>query len=132
VNRLPLELENREGIYKLAQKAVESVPDEFQSYLKFIDIKVENFADLETLESLDLDNKYDLLGLYRGVPVPIQNRDKELYIDQQNIIYLYRGPIIKFSKDNNEELEELIHYVVIHELGHHFGFDDPHLDWAKD
>lgn len=104
---------------KFAHSVINQLPMEYQQNLKKLRVKVENFADMETLESLNIQDKYDLLGLYRGIPVPTKKEDASLY--DVDAIYLYRCPLVKYALEHGEEVESLIHYVLLHEISHHFG-----------
>ena len=116
-------------IYNLAYAVVDGLPQQLQSLTKNLIIRIENFADEQTLQSLNITDKYDLLGLYRGVPLPLKSlHDNAILPD---IIFLYRGPLIRFARDNGETLSKLVYHVVIHEIGHHFGYSDQDMDWLE-
>jgi len=112
----------------LAQKTIDGLPEKFRKTTNCILIKIENFADQETLDSLNIKDKYDLLGLYRGTPMPVKN---QAFFSLPDTIFLYRCPLIRYARDNNEKLESLVHHVMIHEIGHHFGFSDQDLSWIE-
>ncbi len=116
-------------IYELAYKTIEELPKKFRIFTQNIMVRVENFADEQTLNSLKLDDKYDLLGLYRGIPLPMKNLTAVVTVP--DTIFLYRCPIIRFSEDNHENLDQLVHHVMIHEIGHHFGFSDFDMEWIE-
>ncbi len=109
---------------KHVAKAVNEIPEEFQEKMKNVEILVEDFPDSETMESLDLDSEWDLLGLYVGVPISEKSVFSVNVMPER--IYLYRGPILRAA--HNRSVVELIREVVIHEIGHHLGFDDDELD----
>lgn len=105
--------------------AVEEVPEEFQRYLENVEIFVEDFADANTLNSLGMDSPWQLLGLYVGVPhgqksvfhvAPVPDR-----------IFLYRRPILR-AAGRTGSVMETIREVLIHEIGHHFGFSEKQLE----
>jgi len=114
-------------IYVLAYRTMNFLPHRFQEYTRHILIRVENFADQDVLDGLKLKDKYDLLGLYQGIPLPLKGTNDSLAVP--DIIYLYRGPLIRFSRENTESLAQLVHHVMIHEIGHHFGFSDFDMEW---
>lgn len=116
-------------IYALAYRTINFLPHRFQEYTSNILVRVENFADQDILDGLKLTDKYDLLGLYQGIPLPLKSSTEMLAIP--DIIYLFRGPLIRFSRENTEPLPQLVHHVMIHEIGHHFGFSDFDLDWIE-
>jgi predicted Zn-dependent protease with MMP-like domain len=39
-------------------------------------------------------------------------------------IFLYRIPILSYAHRNREPMDRVIRHVLIHEIGHHFGFSD--------
>jgi predicted Zn-dependent protease with MMP-like domain len=116
-------------IYALAYRTINFLPHRFQEYTHNILVRVENFADQDILDGLKLSDKYDLLGLYQGIPLPLKSSNEMIAIP--DIIYLFRGPLIRFSRENREPLPQLVHHVMIHEIGHHFGFSDFDLDWIE-
>lgn len=79
-------------------------------------------ADQQTLDEMGIDHPLGLLGLYSGVDVT----RKSLFdvTGAADTIYLYRLPIIAFAREGNGTIEEVVEHVLIHEIGHHFGFSD--------
>ncbi|MCE3231681.1 MAG: Zn-dependent protease [Alphaproteobacteria bacterium] len=116
-------------VYALAYRTINSLPQRFQEYTNNILVRVENFAEQDVLDGLKLKDKYDLLGLYQGIPLPLKGTNDTLAIP--DIIYLYRGPLIRFARENSETLPQLVHHVMIHEIGHHFGFSDFDMEWIE-
>jgi predicted Zn-dependent protease with MMP-like domain len=116
-------------IYALAYQTINFLPERFQEYTHTILIRVENFAEQDVLEGLKLSDKYDLLGLYQGVPLPLKSANDPRTLP--DVIFLYRCPLIRFSRENSESLEQLVHHVMIHEIGHHFGFSDLDMEWIE-
>lgn len=114
-------------IYALAYRTMNFLPHRFQEYTTNILIRVENFPDQDILDGLKLTDKYDLLGLYQGIPLPLKGTNDTIAVP--DIIYLFRGPLIRFARENTETLPQLVHHVMIHEIGHHFGFSDFDMEW---
>lgn len=111
--------------YKIAVKALGSLPEEFKDRLVGVEIVVEDFPDEETLKSMGIESPWNLLGLYSGIPL-----DKQSVFFQSPFpgrIYLYEKPIMLVSKAN-KNLYDTIRNVLLHEIGHHFGFDDESLE----
>ncbi|MBI4964830.1 MAG: metallopeptidase family protein [Desulfomonile tiedjei] len=90
-----------------------------------VEVLVEDFADMETLHSLDLESPWELLGLYVGVPINERSVFSPGYLPDR--IYLYRRPILR-AAGSLQNVVTTIREVVIHEVGHHFGFDDDELE----
>jgi predicted Zn-dependent protease with MMP-like domain len=110
----------------LAALALASLPRRFKRNLGPVVIRVEDFPDAETEAAMELDSPFDLLGLYRGVALPLKSvSDPRPDID---MIFLYRRPILDYWYDTGEDLFEVVRHVLIHEIGHHFGFSDADME----
>jgi len=105
-------------------RALEELPAEFREKLENVEVLVEDFADGETLESLGIDSPYGLLGLYVGTPITQQSVFWVRPLPDR--IYLYRIPIVSVAGGRDNVVAK-IREVVMHEVGHHFGFDDREL-----
>lgn len=110
---------------KKVADALDDLPPEFQEKLENVEILVEDFPDQETLGSMGLQSKWDLLGLYVGVPLSEKSFFGSSVLPER--IYLYRKPILRECR-SPAEVTEAIKDVLIHEVGHHFGFDDDELE----
>ena len=113
-------------IYDFAYESLQRLPNSFRSHLKNFVIEVKNFAENNVLEELSMTDKYDLLGLYRGVPLPLKKKTSN---KKPDIIYLYRCPLIRHAVENAEDVKALIHHVLINEIGHHFGCTAHEMAW---
>jgi predicted Zn-dependent protease with MMP-like domain len=83
---------------------------------------VEDLPDEETLEALGLEHPWELTGLYRGTPLT-QKSVLDVPAEPDTIL-LYREPILVEWIETGEDLFRLVRNVLIHEIGHHFGFSD--------
>lgn len=113
-------------IEALANRALRAIPRQLKKYLGEVVIRVEEFPNEETEESMGLDSPFDILGLYRGVALP----HKSVSDPQPNLdmIFLYRRPILDYWCETGEDLERLVRHVLIHEIGHHLGFSDEDME----
>jgi predicted Zn-dependent protease with MMP-like domain len=106
----------------LAQRALAGLPHRFKQLLGPVVIRVDEFPDAETEAAMRLDSPFDLLGLYRGVALPLKSvSDPRPEID---MIFLYRRPILDYWCESGEDLFIVVRHVLVHEIGHHFGFSD--------
>ena len=70
---------------------------------------------------------FDLMGLFQGVglaqvgAIPETGR-------LPNAVFLYRRAILDYWADGDETLGEIITHVLVHEIGHHFGFSDADME----
>ncbi|ACJ00366.1 metallopeptidase family protein [Rhodospirillum centenum] len=115
-----------EEIEAIAARAFDTIPEELRQHVRNVLIRVEDFPDEETEQEMGLESPFDLLGLYRGVGLPFQSvsdlpRGPEM-------IYLYRRPLLDYWCETGEDLTHLVRHVLIHEIGHHFGFSDADME----
>jgi predicted Zn-dependent protease with MMP-like domain len=89
-------------------------------------VQVADFADAETLEALRVYNPYNLLGLYHGAGSPFKSVWDPVPLPDR--IFLYRIPILSYADLNGERADHVIRHVLIHEIGHHFGFSDADME----
>jgi len=123
MERLPPSLAEIEA---LAEEALRTIPRRLQQELGRVVMRVEEFPDTETEEAMGLDSPFDILGLYRGVALPHKSiSDPRPDFD---MIFLYRRPVLDYWCETGEDLGHLIRHVLIHEIGHHFGFSDEDME----
>lgn len=109
-------------IEALAAAAWQRLPPEFRRLCTDLLIRVEDFPTEEVLRELRLESPFDLLGLYQGVSL-----DKRSVMDlprTPDMVFLYRRPILDCWAEGEETLGHLVTHVLVHEIGHHFGFSD--------
>src|SRR5438067_5703911 len=121
--RLPPSLADLEA---LAKRALASLPRRFKSHLGDVLIRVEDFPDRETERAMRLDSPFDLMGLYRGVALPPKSVSDPL--PHMDAIFLYRRPILDYWCETGEDLGHIVRYIMIYEIGHHFGFSDEDME----
>ncbi len=109
-----------------AREAFATIPGELRQYVGEVAIQVEDFPDDETLEELECESPFDLLGLYRGVDM-IRKSVMDVPEDV-DMIFLYRRPILDFWCETGDDLVSVVRHVLIHEIGHHFGLSDEDME----
>lgn len=110
----------------LTEAAYEGLPEAFRQAAGRITIHVQDFADPDVLADMGIDNPMQLTGLYHGIP---KIHDSVTFPAPEHArIFLYRRPLLaELETRPDVTLEELIEHVVIHELGHHFGWSDDEM-----
>ncbi len=94
-------------------------------------IRVDDFADDETLAMMEMEDPFELTGLYHGVDIGL--RDGMGPAPEASRIFLYRRPILdEWCERGDVGLSEIIAHVLIHEIGHHFGLDDDQIHHIED
>ena len=114
-----------EDIASLAETALCALPEELRISVRNLAIAVEEVPDDETLEEMGLEHPWELTGLYRGVP--LTERSTGDLPREPDMITLYREPILVEWVETGEDLFRLVRNVIIHEVGHHFGFSDEEI-----
>lgn len=110
-------------IEAMARAAMSALPVEFAPAAAAVAIRVAEFAPEEMLDELQIDDPFELTGLYDGIPVT-----QKSIADQPggpDIIWLFRRPIIdEWAARGDIGLQDLVIHVVTHEMAHHFGWSD--------
>ncbi len=109
----------------LVERALRKLPRRFRERLANIAVVVEDWADDETLQEMEIEPPDTLYGLYRGVD--LTRRDTGYGNVLPDTITIYQAPIEEDSADA-EEMAELVQDTVIHEIGHYFGLDDEAME----
>ncbi len=113
----------------MAQNALDRLDEPFRALAQTVSIRVEEVADVETLEKLFIDDPYELTGLYSGVALTLELHSSPSGVPP--VVWLYRLPILdEWMQTGDIALEDLVGHVLVHELGHHFGWSDDEMDRA--
>ena len=103
----------------------EQLPEWVQEALSNVSIQV-HAHPRDVLEGEPEAEDAELLGLYLGLPLPEQEANPSG--EPAAVIYLFREAHLALGLDG-EALHEEIGRTLLHEVAHHFGFDD---DWLAD
>ena len=109
-------------IEALARASLERLPEPFASHLKHVVLQVEELADDATLADMGIEDPFELTGLYHGLPIGEKSVDMSGTLPDR--ILLYRRAILDEWVAEDESLEHLVHHILVHEVGHHFGLSD--------
>ena len=109
-----------DAMFAMAEVALDTMPAVFLPHIQGVVIAIEEFADDEVLKSLDIEHPYDLTGLYEGRPLTERSIGESGGMPDR--VTLYRIPILVEWIETGERLDRLVRHVLIHEIGHHFGF----------
>ncbi len=115
---------DREEFEGLVDRAIESLPLEFQRKLENVDIVVEERPTAVQLRQTRTKSPWQLLGLYQGVPQTRRGRGYGLVLPDKISIF---QRAIEAQCRSVYEIEAKVGEVVRHEIAHHFGLDDETL-----
>ena len=116
--RMPSEAE----IDAIARQTLDRLPSPFAESLGDIVLAIEPVADAETARRVGLDDPMQLSGLYEGISLNHRTVEQSGTLPER--VTLYVRPIIAEWQATGVSLDQLVAHIVIHEIGHHFGFSD--------
>ena len=117
-------------IERLAEAAIARMPEHFRRHLDGVVLRIDDFAEEEVLDQLGIEDVFDLSGLYAGRPIGEQS--SMLSGELPAMIHLYRRPLLDEWAETGVSLEALVTHVIVHEVGHHFGFSDADMHAIED
>jgi len=117
-------------IEAIARRTLERLPSPFADSLDDVVLRIEEVADPDTARRLGLKHSMQLSGLYEGIPLNLQSVQQSGTLPER--VTLYRRPIIAEWQSTRFSLEQLVSHIVIHEIGHHFGFSDDDMHALED
>lgn len=114
----------------MARRSLEGLPPAFRKRMGNVVLRIEDYADRESLAAVGLTHPMQLSGLYTGRPVGEKSISDPASLP--DVIHLYRKPILAEAQERGISVERLVDHVVIHEVGHHFGLSDADMHALED
>jgi predicted Zn-dependent protease with MMP-like domain len=112
---------------RMAREAWDALPGDFRKLAGNVLIRVEDFADEDILADLGIEDPFELTGLYSGVDLTQASMTDPS--PAQPMVFLFRRAILdEWIERGDVDLAELVAHVLVHEVGHHFGLSDGHMD----
>ena len=115
-----------DDIEAIASEAFATIPQALAQHVTDVVIHVVDYPDDETMEALEIESPFDLLGLYQGIS--LDRKSVADTLSDVDRIYLYRRPLLDYWCETGEDLYHVVRHVLIHEIGHHFGFSDDDME----
>lgn len=116
---------DRDRFEKLVEEALKDLPPDFARHLDNIGIGVDAFPSRDQLDEVGLHDKYELLGLYEGIPLTERPRGYAGALPDR--ITIFQSPIEHYCGDDEDAIKRQVRETVMHELGHYFGMDEDRL-----
>jgi predicted Zn-dependent protease with MMP-like domain len=112
----------------LASKALAELPEPFRSLAADVTCSVADYAEDDVLDGFGMESAYELMGLFVGTGMTEDGAVPQTG-QLPNTVFLYRRAILDYWAENDDiTLGEIVTHVLIHELGHHFGFSDEDME----
>lgn len=116
-----------DDIERLAIAAWNRLPDDVRGTCGDLVIRIDEFATDEVLDGLGIDSPFELMGLYQGVSM--DRRSTGDLPREPDMVFLYRRALLDYwSEAGDETLGDIVTHVLVHEIGHHFGFSDDDME----
>jgi predicted Zn-dependent protease with MMP-like domain len=116
-----------DDIEAMAAAAMENLPEELLEYCEKLAIRIEEWPDETTESEAGAEGPYDLLALYKSGKEISPGIEKKTANDD-DLLLLYRRPILDMWCETGEDLITLIRHIMIEELGRHFEFSDDEIE----
>ncbi|PYF09469.1 putative Zn-dependent protease with MMP-like domain [Rhodobacter viridis] len=109
-------------IEAMAEAARAALPVQFRGPAAEVVLRVEDFAPDAVLDEMEIEDPFELTGLYEGVPLT----QKSVFDPSgPDVIWLFRRAILdEWVGRGDVALDALVAHVFVHELAHHFGWSD--------
>ena len=109
---------------KLVRESVLELPEKIRKAMENVAIVIEDRPSQENLRKVGIRYGNILLGLYQGVPQTKWGKSFGMMLPDK--ITIFQESIEKFAK-TSEEIGRIVKKVVLHEIGHHFGFNEKEI-----
>ncbi|HWW26219.1 MAG TPA: metallopeptidase family protein [Caulobacter sp.] len=113
----------------LAGHALANLPPAIKAAVGDVQVRVEEFADDETLDALEIEDPFELTGVYEGVD--LTRRSVFDVAPNPSSIRLFRRPILDEWCAGDVGFQALVEHVLVHEVAHHFGFSDAGIEQVE-
>lgn len=126
-----ISLELREEFDRHVDYVLARMPPRVHELLAEIPLYVEDYPSRKMLDRLGLVRRADLCGLYTGIPLTERRVEHSGVLS--DAIHIFRLGILSMATRRNgsidpRELRHQIRLTILHELGHHHGFDEQELE----
>ena len=116
-----------DDIERLARAALDDLPEPFRGLAAEVTCRVAEFAEDDVLADLGMDDPFELMGLFTGIGLA-QDGATPFTGQLPNTVVLYRRAILDYWAENEDSLQSIVTHVLVHEIGHHFGFSDDDME----
>ena len=115
---------SEEEFHALVKEALDSLPDFFKQKLSNVEVLVADWPSPAELRAAGARSRYELLGLYQGIPLTHRAGNYTMVLPDK--ITIYRMPIERICHTRQAIIRQ-VRRTVLHELAHHFGLSDDRL-----
>jgi predicted Zn-dependent protease with MMP-like domain len=113
-------------IDEIARAALKELPEPFAKFTTDVVVQITDFPEDDVCAEMELESPFDILGLYQGIA--LDEKLSESSGALPDMVFLYRRPILDYWCESGLDLADIVRHVLIHEIGHHFGFSDADME----
>jgi len=112
------------------REAVEVLPPAIQRSIVNVAFILEERPRHERAHETPYHAHGELLGLYRGVPLPVRGSNYSGV--PPDTITIFLAPLVRLSGGDNQALRKSVIQTVWHEIGHYLGLDERQVrNWER-
>lgn len=115
----------RQRVHQAVSRVIAGLPPNVQAFLDNVAIIVEEEPSPDHRKDADLGRDDELFGLYQGIPRTERNSGYSMVTPDR--ITIFAGPLER-ACSSRSEFEDQIRITVLHEVGHHLGYDEAGLE----
>lgn len=115
-----------DDIESIAEAILDELPESLRKHTARLKVQVEDFPDAFIEQEMELQTPFDLLGCYQSSGPAALGRTGTG--KREDVLFLYRRPILDVWADTGEDLARLVNRVMIQEIGHHFGYTPEEIE----
>lgn len=112
-------------IHQSVSRVINRLPPDVQTYLDNVAIIIEEEPSSDHRKDAELHLDDELFGLYQGVPRTERNSAYSMVTPDR--ITIFAGPLERACSTRGE-FEDQIRVTLLHEVGHHLGYDELGLE----
>lgn len=116
-----------DDIETISKELLAALPEELSECCETLAIEVEDYPDDATIAELELEDPYELVALYRSGKEISPGVERKVANDD-DVLVLFRRPILDLWCEMQEDLTSLIREVMIEELAQNFDFSEEEIE----
>ncbi|MGH2349515.1 MAG: metallopeptidase family protein [bacterium] len=114
----------RKRFEALVLRALETIPEPIRVRMDNVDVVIEERPTARQLAELEMEPDEVLFGLYEGTPLIERGIIANPLMPDK--ITIFQRPLEE-ACETEEEITEEVRRTIVHEVAHHFGFDEDRL-----
>jgi predicted Zn-dependent protease with MMP-like domain len=122
-----------EEFERLVAEGIDSIPERFLRLLDNVAVVIEDLPNEEQLKEQGIEDPYELLGLYEGIPATERGESYGVGgLPLPDKITVFKLSTLAEAGEDARRIREVVRDTVWHEIGHYFGWDDDALYERED